>query len=235
MWSWLVGLSLYVKEATVYDLTTHLIKKLLDCIDILEGWRLDCELAIRNIFFKFLGENGGHGPVRGQITLATNDDYKHIFLTIFQMFSPLVQLIKWVLIINWVAEDAHLSIPQEKMSQIMDLGFTSCVPNVELKLMILILFVGNTNDLCEVLDDFSRLFSLATLRISIHEDIDNRSFADILIAHKDDFGGFELSTLNFRRWLFLHLTTSFFFLCVAVSQVLSQRVRILFRTKTAHF
>ena len=57
--------------------------------------------------------------------------------------------------------------------------------------IILILFVGHTYDLCEVLDDFSRLFSLTTLWTSIHEDIDNRSFADILIAHKDYFWGFK--------------------------------------------
>ena len=145
-----------------------------------------------------------------------------------------MQLIKWVLIINWVTEDADLGIPQEEMRQVVDLSFASCIPNVELKLVILILFVSHTDDLSEVLDNFSRLFSLTSLRVPIHEDIDYRSFADILIAHEDNFGGFELGVFELRRW-FLNLAISFFFLCIAVAQVLRQRVRILFRTKTAHF
>ena len=207
--------SLDIIESSVDDLTSDLVEKLLDCVDIFECWRLDCEPTIRNIFFKFIGEDGGHGAVRGQITLATNDDYKHVILTIFEVFGPLIQLIKGVLIINWVAEDADLSISQEKMGQVVDLRFACCVPNVKLELMILILFIGHADDLCEVLDDFSSFFSLSSLRITIHEDIDDRCFADILIAHKDDFGLFELFALDFCGRLFLNLTTSFFFLLVA--------------------
>ena len=100
------------------------------------------------------------------------------------------------------------------MGQVVNLRFACRVPNVKLKLMILILFIGHADDLCEVLDDFSSLFSLSSLWITIHEDIDNRCFANILIAHKDDFGLFQLFALDFCGW-FLNLTTSFFFLLVA--------------------
>ena len=85
------------------------------------------------------------------------------------------------------------------MSQVVDLRFASSVPNIKLKLMVLILFIGNIDDLCEVLDDFSCFFPLPTLRFSIHEDIDNRSFADIRITHKDDFGLFQLFGFDFGR------------------------------------
>ena len=85
------------------------------------------------------------------------------------------------------------------MCQVVDLRFASSVPNVKLKLVTLILFISHIDDLCEVLDDFSRFFPLPTLRFTIHEDIDNRSFADIRITHKDDFGLFQLLGLDFGR------------------------------------
>ena len=71
-----------------------------------------------------------------QITFASNDDNEHLSRLAFQMLVPLAELVERLLIIDSVAEHSNTGIGEEEVSQVVDRGVASSIPNIELHSML---------------------------------------------------------------------------------------------------
>ena len=92
-------------------------------------------------------EDCRHRSALCQITFAPDDDDEHISRFALQMLVPLAELIERLLIIDSIAEHANAGIGEEEVSQVVDGGIASSIPNVELNFM----FVVNIDELSIVL------------------------------------------------------------------------------------
>ena len=119
-----------------YDFFANLVEELINCVHVLISWGFNRELAIGHILLEVLREDCGYSSALCQITFAPNDDNEHFSRLALQMLVPLAELVERLLIIDSVAQHSNTGIVQEEVSQVVDRGVASSIPNIELHLVI---------------------------------------------------------------------------------------------------
>ena len=117
------------------DFFANLGEELINCVHVLISRGFNRELAIGHVLLEVLREDCGYSSALCQITFAPNDDNEHFSRLALQMFVPLAELVERLLIIDSVAEHSNTGIREEEVSQVMDGGITSSIPNIELHSM----------------------------------------------------------------------------------------------------
>ena len=177
------------------DLAANLFEKLSNWFDVLVCRSIRNELAVWESIFESRGKGSRNSTVCCQVRLVSYDHNKEILLMWLQMLSPLCQLIKWVLIIDRVDEDADSCIFYEHVHQVVHLRITGRIPDIELKSVRFTLTILNVLNLGVVLNHFRVLrVSTAHWRI-LHKRVNNRSLPHTWVAHENDLGWLDLRLL----------------------------------------
>ena len=155
-------------KLTIDNFAANLVEKLIYSVNVLIGRGFNGELAVGHVLPQVLCKDCWDGSICGQVTLASNNDNKHLLLLALQVIIPLAQLVKGLLIIDGIAENTDTGVSEEEMGKVVDRGITSCIPNIQLDFMLV-----HLDQFGVVLNHICSLLGLAFLRATLHEGADD--------------------------------------------------------------
>ena len=171
--------------AFVDDGFTNLLEKILNSLDVLIGTRLDRDLTVGHFLLQAVLVVLWHRSIVCQILFVSDHDTKHALL-VFDMLSPIKELIVGSLVVNRVAQHGTSGAFHEEMRNIVHLGITCSIPNAKSQLMGETLRVLDFKDMHVVISDVGVDFLLPLHGLLRQERIDDGGFAYLRISHKND-------------------------------------------------
>jgi len=143
--------------------------------------------AILEILLLLAAKIDRHSPCFGQVTPCANQNQEDVVsaLIAYQLV-PLVHIVKRSPIVNAVAENANLDISEEEMGQIFNFLVTSCIPNIQLQLLLLVVISREFDHFSEILHSVCHLFSTTALGCVVHESPNQRRFSDRRVPHHNN-------------------------------------------------